>query len=432
MRKIAHRFPRIGLRIVKSALVVGICCLIYYALGYRDIPFFFVIAAMQCMQPYSSDVLDVAKRNIYGTLIGAFGALVIILLQYFVLDPYHMDFLWYCLLVTLGIVWTLYTAVVVNCGDMAYFACVVFLCMIRIHISDEGPFAYLLQRLAETFAGIALGTFVNALHLPRRKTADTLFVASLDEILHSEISHLSSYSKVELNRILDEGIPLSVIAKHSVASFKEAGNELRLKLPVILMDGAVIYDPVSDMYLEKAELSHEEAMEISSTLESFGLDTLKSSIVDESLLIFYNELNNEGSRSIFERLRRSPYRNYIRRELPEGLGAIYIHAVNSCEKINLVYEELIRRGFNKKYRIETYESTHCPGYSYIRVFSLEADRRKMVEKLRQITGLGKAKTFGNDPDIYDVFVNTREGEGIIKTLKREFEPLIWIRKSKKS
>ena len=428
MKNFTHRFPRIGLRIVKSALAVGICCLIYYALGYEDIPFFFVIAAMQCMQPYSSDILDVAKRNIYGTLIGAFGGLVIILIQHFILNPYHVDFLWYCLLVTLGIAWTLYTAVVVNCGDMAYFACVVFLCMIRIHISDEGPFAYVFQRLGETLAGIALGTAINAIHLPRRKTEDTLFVASLDEILHSEISHLSAYSKVELNRILDEGIPLSVITSHSVASFKEMGNELRFNLPVILMDGAVIYDPVSETYLEKAELPHDEAIELSKTLETFGLDVLKSTVVNESLLIFYDELKNEGSRSIFDVLHRSPYRNYIRHSLPEDLGAVCIHAVNRRDKIDAVYEELVRRGLGEKYRIQTYDSTHAPEYSYIRIFSLEADRRKMVEKLRQISGLGKAKTFGNDPEIYDVFVNTREGEGIIKTLKREFEPYIWIKK----
>lgn len=429
MRNFTHRFPRIGLRIVKSAFVVGLCCLIYYALGYKDIPFFFVIAAMQCMQPYSSDIRDVAKRNIYGTLIGAFGGLVIILLQYFILDPYHVDFLWYCLLVTLGVVWTLYTAVVINCGDMAYFACVVFLCMIRIHISDEGPFIYVFRRLAETLAGIALGSFINALHLPRRKTEDTLFIASLDEILHSEISHLSAYSKVELNRILDEGIPLSVITRHTVASFMENGNELRFKLPVILMDGAVIYDPVNGVYLEKAELSHEEAIELSRVLESFGLDVLKSTIVNESLLIFYDELKNKGSLSIFDTLHRSPYRNYIRHPLPEDLGAVYIHAVNRSDKIKLVYEELVRRGYGEKYRIETYESSHAPGYSYIRIFSPEADRRKMAEKLRQLSGLSNVKTFGNDPDIYDVFVNTSEGEGIIKTLKREFEPYIWIRKN---
>jgi len=426
MEKFKHRFPRIGLRIVKSAMAVGICCLIYYyILGYKDIPFFFVIAAMQCMQPYQSGIKDVAKRNIIGTLIGAFCGFVIIMLQYFVLSPYHADFIWYCLLVTLGVAVTLYTAVVLNCGEMAHFACVVFLCMLRIHISDEGPFLYVFQRLTETLLGIGVGTAINALHLPRRKTEDTLFVASLDEILHSETSHLTDYSKVELNRILDEGIPLSVMTKHTAASFHESGAALRLKLPVILMDGAVLYDPVEQRYLEKCELSYEESAKISSQLESMGLDVLKTAIADDSMLIFYDKLQNEGSRSIFEHLRRSPYRNYINRPLPEGMATIYLHAVNTREKVRVVYEELINQGWAEQYKISFYDSLHAPGYSYIRIYSKKVSRRAMVEKLRELSGLKYAKTFGSDPELYDVYIKNHEGEDIIKTLKKEFEPFIW-------
>ena len=52
----------------------------------------------------------------------------------------------------------------------------------------------------------------------------------------------------------------------------------------------------------------------------------------------------------------------------------------------------------------------------------------MVEKLRELSGLGKVKTFGSDEQKYDVYVKSSEGEGIIKRLKEEFEPLLWLRR----
>lgn len=426
MEQLRHRFPRIGLRIVKSALAVGLCSLVYYyVFGLKDIPFFFVIAAMQCMQPYHGGIRNLIRQNVYGTFIGAFWGFVIIALQYFILDPYGIDYIFYCALVALGIAATIYTSVVINCGDMANFACVVFICMLKAHISDEAPFSYVAQRIVETLVGIALGSGLNALHLPRRKTTDTLFVASLDEILHSETSHLSAYSKVELNRILDEGIPLSVITKHTVASFKEAGAGIRFKLPVILMDGAVIYDPVTGSYPYKCEISHDEALSLSKKLESMGLDVLKTVVADSSLLIFHDELRNEGSLSIYDQLHRSPYRNYIRHPLPLGMSVVYLHAVNTREKIQAVYAKLLEEGYGQRYRISVYDSSHAKGYSYIRIFSREGNRERAIEKLRQLTGFGAVKTFGNDRELYDIYVNGSEGESIIKRLRHEFLPLIW-------
>jgi len=429
MKNLRYRFPRIGMRIIKSALAVGLCCLIYYyGLGHEDIPFFFVIAAMQCMQPYSGGIKDFAKRNIYGTLIGAVCGLVIILIQHFVLAPYSADFVWFCLLMALGIACTIYTAVVLNSGDIAHFACVVFICMMSSHISDEEPFLYVLQRITETLLGIAVGTGINALHLPRRKTEDTLFVASLDEILHSEVSHLSDYSKVELNRILDEGIPLSVMTRHSAASLHESGTALRFRLPVILLDGAAIYDSEERSYVYKSELSYEESMEIAQCLQSLGLDVFKTAIMDDTMLVFYDKIQNTGSRIIYENLRRSPYRNYINLPLPEGTPTICLHAVNTREKMAEVYHELISRGYGERFKISCYRSQLAEGYSYIRIFSKQADRKLMVEKLRELSGLSKVKTFGNDPQLYDVHVSGSEGEGIIKCLKKEFRPYAWKKK----
>ena len=87
-------------------------------------------------------------------------------------------------------------------------------------------------------------------------------------------------------------------------------------------------------------------------------------------------------------------------------------------------------GLDKKYKILRYRHEQ-PGMGYMRIFSREADRQKALDKLRQVCGLEKLRSFGNDPELYDVCVRAAEGESILKALKKEAEPFFWKRADKK-
>lgn len=423
-------FPRIGMRIVKSAVAVGICFLIYYLRDSRGIPFYTAIAALQCMQSYHGSSRKVAMRRINGTFIGAAYGLAIIVLQCFVLEPNHVHYTAYCALVMLGVVAALYTAVVLNCQDAAYFSTVVFLCITMVHIGDENPYLFVFNRVTETLIGVAVGMVVNAFHLPRKKRDDVLFVTELDDVLISENARLSDYSKVEMNRILDEGIALSIMTLRTPASYFEAAGDLRVKLPLILMDGAVLYDPVENRYISKCELSYEEAVHLTGRLRELGLEVFQNVVMDDSSLIFYESLLHESSRLRYEDLRRSPYRNYIKRPLPEGQNAVYLNAVDDSEKIYAALRTLECEGLTEKYKVICYDAVEYPGLAFLKVYNKSAGKLEMLEKLKEVTGYEKAMTFGSIPELYDVAVHASAGDDVAKFLKEEFEPAIWKRKRK--
>ena len=426
MHTLKSRFPRIGMRIVKSAVAVGLCIFIYKLMGYEDIPFFLVIAALQSMQPYQKNIRDIAVRNIFGTLTGAGCALVIMLMQHAVVGDPHKQFVWHCLFVTLGIVAALYSSVVLGHGDAAYFTAVVYLCIVMVHMENENSFLYVAQRLVETLIGIAVGTAINALRIPRRRVRDTLFVAALDDVLHSESSILPEYSKVEVNRILDDGVRLSIITQHSSASFWEAAGSINFKMPVILLDGAVLYTPSEKRYIYKVQLPYEDAALISETISDEELTLLHSAVIDDSVIIFSQHVS-DSAREIYKQMHRSIYRNFIHRPLPEGLPIIYTLCIGTEEKLDEAMERLEDAGLDKKYKILRYKHEQ-PGMGYMRIFSIDADRKKALDTLRQVCGLEKLRTFGNDAEFYDVCVRTAEGESILKALKKEAEPYFWKRK----
>ncbi|MBQ3210937.1 MAG: HAD hydrolase family protein [Oscillospiraceae bacterium] len=423
MHTIKSHFPRIGMRIVKSAAAVGLSMAVYLLLGVEGLPFFIIIAALQGMQQYQRNVREITVRNVFGTLVGAACALPVVLLQYFVLAPHNCPYVWYCALVTFGIAVALYSSVVLGHGDAAYFTAVVYLCIVMVHLDNQNPLSYVLQRLTETLLGIGIGMGVNAMRIPIRRVRDTLFVAALDDVLHSESSILPEYSKVEINRILDDGVRLSIISQHSSASFWEAAGSIRFKMPVILLDGAVLYDPAEKRYLAKVQLEYEQAREITELLEDEELSIFQSAVIDDSVMIFNRHIA-ESTREIHENMRRSNYRNYIYRQLPEGLPVIYVLCMGTEEKLDEAYEKLKAAGFDKKYKVMRYGHEQ-KGMGYMRIFSMDADRHAMLEKLREVCGIEKLRTFGNDPELYDVCVRTSEGESILKALKKEAEPFFW-------
>ena len=416
--------PRIGMRITKSAAAAGIAILIYYLLGFDRLPLFIVMAALECMQPYHSGLKEVVQENVGGLFIGAFWALVVILLQRALpMDPTMLS-VWQALLIAFGIAASLYTAVVFNCVNAASFSAILFLVIVGVRVDEEDPVFYVARRLIETLVGIGVGTAINAMHLPRRKRKDTLFAVSMDEVLNSEISHLPDYAKVEMNRIMAEGISLTLMTRHSAASLREAGSGIQFKLPVILMDGAAIFDPTTDRYLDKAEISYEDCCEIKKALNDMDISVFTSIVWANAMLIFYEKIRPDAQ-EIFERLRRSPYRNYIQHPVPEDMKAINITAIGTKQKILRAYDELMTAGFGERFRLLCYELEDNHKYAYMRLISLEADRHEMLRRLQERTGLEHCVSFGKDPELYDVVVNASEGESILKALRREAEPLIW-------
>ena len=73
--------PKVGLRILKSALAFFLCFVVYLV-RQDGKPFYSAIAAVLCMQPYVRHSFTAALNRTVGTLIGgAYGLLILLLLR---------------------------------------------------------------------------------------------------------------------------------------------------------------------------------------------------------------------------------------------------------------------------------------------------------------------------------------------------------------
>jgi hydroxymethylpyrimidine pyrophosphatase-like HAD family hydrolase len=317
----------------------------------------------------------------------------------------------------------IYTTILIKKKQASYFSCVVFLSIVVNHVTDSNPYLFVWNRFLDTMIGIVIGVGVNSFHLPTERKKDILFISGMDDTLLHEKDDLSDYSRVELNRMLDDGANFTVSTMRTPASIMETMREIRLKLPVIAMDGAVLYDTKENKYLKTYVISNAMSKKLIQTIRSSGLSCYINVVVDDMLEIFYKETGDEFQRKFVEKMRRSPYRNYIKSEELHAENVVYFMMLYPSDVIADFYNTLVEQEFTEKLKVLTYASKDYPGYSYIKIFNKNATREHMANYLMEMLGIQETVTFGSIPGRYDVVVAPGDSNKVVQELKKRYEPI---------
>ena len=446
------KIPLPGQRIMRSIISVWLCMVVYVLRGMRGEPFYSIIAALQCVQPYSSNMLSEGKDRIIGTLIGAFWGSAIL---FFELLPeggsFRTTVLFYILLgIFSGLV--IYSTVLLNISQYALFATVVFLGIAMYHIGDANPYIHVFYRTLETIIGVGVAIVVNSVHMPRVRDKETLFVSGIDHVLFREDRELSPYTIVELNRFLDEGIRLSVMTKQTPATVREIISEVNLKLPIIAMDGAVLYDLHTMKYVRAEKMEPDLVKNITDFLHSEGIPFFLNTVQDDLLVIYFKDYKDlileevkdayhDGapheplsehvlSKSayismarLYRKKRISPYRNYVRTNAEITKDVIYILVIDHSQNIDSLHEKLMEQPWADRCRTN-FDTFDCEeGEKILRIYAAGANRAAMLEQLRQYVGAPRMITFGSDPGESDVLIEDASKGRMVKELKKMYAPV---------
>lgn len=418
-----YHIPKPGQRILRSVCAVCLCFVIYFLRGRQGIPFYSALAVLQCMQPYRESSLQMAKKRTIGTFTGAFWGMVVILIEVYVLNGKLQNTFWSYLLIALFTGVVLYSTVLLEITNTSYFSCVVFLSITVMHITDESPLLFVFNRVLDTLIGIALALVVNTVHLPRTKNTDILFVSGIDDTLLTDKEKMTPYSKIELNRMVEQGAKFTVSTLRTPATVRETLPGVNFKLPIIAMDGAVLYDMNENAYLMSYQMSYLQAKRIIAFLENEHISYFANVVVDDVLVIYYNELGNRAEKDIYRQMRKSPYRNYIKRALPENENVVYIMVVEEKARMEQLYDKLRAQDWADEHKILIYDSTDYPGYAYIKIYHKDETRENMLKNLMALLNVEKVVSFGSIEGKSDVYVEDSNKNIMVKKMKQLFEPV---------
>lgn len=415
--------PPIGMRIIKSSIGVLLGFIIYLLRGRQGAPFYTALSVLWCMQPYYSNAKANAIQRTIGTMIGAFYGLIMILLEYYFL-PFDNEFIRY-LIISVLIIPVIYTTVVINKKNASYFSCVVFLSIVVNHLNDKNPYFFVFNRVLDTMIGIVLALIINTARIPRKKRDNLLFVSELDKALLNMHNTLTPYSKIELNKMLDDGLKFTIATMRTPAALLEALKDIRIKLPVIAMDGAILFDVKDNRYLKVYEMTYSETKEFLELFKENNLHCFVNVVVEDSVIIYYDDFKNEVEKRIYDTLRSSPYRNYIKEELPERYGAVYLMLIDENKKIENLYSQMKELGYTERFKILKYSSDDFPGYSYIKVYNKKAIKENMIQYIKELTKADDIIILESSKEGKNLRVNKNESNEIVRNLKKIYEPYFW-------
>ena len=190
------------------------------------------------------------------------------------------------MIVSLFIVVVLYSTVLIRQKQASYFSCVVFLSIVVNHIQDANPYVFVWNRFLDTIIGIIVGVVVNCFTIPGKKNKDILFLSGLDDTLLAKNGSVSDYSRIELNLMIENGLNFTVSTMRTPASLMEPLRGINLKLPVIAMDGAALYNIIENRYEHVYIISAEHCDKILDYFEGKQLPYLKKQLRIEKTVTF--------------------------------------------------------------------------------------------------------------------------------------------------
>ncbi len=380
----------------------------------NGISFYSALAALWCMQPYADTTKNNAYQRTAGTFIGAAYGLVFLLAMRSasVTEP-----IWVFLSASVMIIPVIYTTVVADKRNASFFSCVVFLSIALTHSFDDDPYMFVLNRVIDTLIGIIVGVGINDFHLPVKHDNETLYISGIDDVLISSDRHNIRYSKVELNRLIKSGVRFTVSTVRTPAELMSLMDGVELELPVIVMDGAAVYDIREKQYKDMVFLPSEICAEAEKIISESGLHCFVNSMLDTTLLIYYGELTNSAEIDLYETHRHSPFRNYVRSDLRRYDEKVLYLTVLAENDAILSLENKLRAELGDRAKI-TVSGSEYDGFLYLKVFSVNAAKKEMIKKLKEYTGADRTVTFGSIKGEYDVYIGDGGGNATVKKLKK--------------
>ena len=387
-KPVRRGLPHIGQRITKTSIAVFICLIIYYLRGYHgnSMPSEAMITAIICMQPYVRDTRDYALNRLAGTLIGAvWGFLFLLMLLIFPSMGSNLPLLYARM--ALGVLICLYTAVLIRKPDTASLAAIVFLCVVVAFPDIENPIQQAFLRILDVSIGTVVAICVNVFRLPREKQKDRVFFVRTKDLVPDRFTPLPAAALFRLNYLYDDGARICLMSEHAPAFFMLQMSATKLNTPLIVMDGVAIYDADENHYLQAETLHPEDTDRLVSRLKQLNISCFVYTIHSDKTCIFHMGEIREPEKTVYERMRRSPYRDYLEGEIFEPEEVVYLKIIDTEQNIHEIEHHI--RGSIPKGRLRTVIRPQAGAqgisglYIYAHTATMEQAEKRLMAMLRE-------------------------------------------------
>ena len=379
--------PRPGRRILKTAAAVFLCLLFYYLRGYRggSMPAEAAITAIICMQPAVRDTGRYALNRFAGSMIGVvWGLFLLLVLRDFPALSRYVPLVY--AMMAAGVLLSLYSAVLLRMPDASGLASIVFLCVVISFPDIEDPLRQAGHRILDVFVGTTIATAVNVVRLPRRKRDDLVVFLRTKDLAPEDSSRMGSAPLFRLNALYADKDRVCLMSEHAPAFFALQMSALQPTVPLIVMDGAALYDANENRYLSFESLPAEDSELLRERLDALGLSYFIYTVHHDRTCVFHFGELSEGEKIVYDRMRRSPYRSYLDGEILDDTEIVYFKLIAPETEIASIAKSLSSVLPESRLRSVIRPQQGSEGlaalYIYARSATIEQAQARLMEILR--------------------------------------------------
>ena len=290
------------------------------------------ITAIICMQPYVHSSTENALNRLAGTIVGAvWGFLFLLLMALFPSLGRNRVVLY--LLMGLGTLISLHSTVLIRRPDTAGLAAIVFICA-----DIEDPLDQAFHRILGVLVGTVVAVVINGIHLPRVKSPNKVFFLPTMCLTTDQFSLFSPPVLFRLERLYQDGANICLMSKHAPSFHASQLANVKFTVPMIVMDGAAIFDANENAYISTTNINPASCRWLIKRLDdlSFFIYTVHK---DRNCIYHHGQLT-DMERTVYQHLKRSPYRYYLDDDHYAVSDVVYIKIVTTGDEAERIQNEL--------------------------------------------------------------------------------------------
>ena len=425
-----------GQRIIKTAVAVTLCLLFYMLRGYEGdtMPGEAAITAIICMQPLVHGTTENALNRFIGTIIGAvLGFLFLLIVMQ--IPALEKDRVILYLLMGFGTMVALHAPVLLHKPDVSGLSAIVFVCIVIAFPDIENPLDQAFHRILDVMVGTVIAVTVNAVRLPRRKRPERVFFLPMMHLTTDQFAQLAPPVLFRLENLYREGAKICLMSRHAPAFQTSQLGQVKFTVPMIVMDGAAIYDPNENAYVATTNMNPASCRWLMKRLESMGVNYFTYTVHRDRNCIYHHGELTELERAVYQRLKRSPYRYYLDDDHFSVSDVVYIKLVCGGDDADRIQRELEPSLEKMKLRSIVRPQAGIEDGCGLYFYAAHADMRHAQEHLMRLLkqsdgGLEMREVVPDRP-----YRSTHDAIRLLKRLKNAYEPTLvrdWFERSRQN
>jgi Cof subfamily protein (haloacid dehalogenase superfamily) len=224
----------------------------------------------------------------------------------------------------------------------------------------------------------------------------TLYISDLDGTLLNSQAELSLFSINTLNTLIEKGMDFSIATARSSATALQILKDVKINIPIILMNGVCVYDILASKYIKTEIILKDSVIRMLDIFKKYNQTGFLFTMRDNNLVTYYENLNSTHRKNFYEE-RILKYKKVFNQVdsfnelLDEKI--IYFSICDKFELIEPMYNEL---KLDTNINIEFYRDVYNENFWYLEICDKKASKYNATSFLKQQYNFDKVVCFGDN------------------------------------